>query len=373
MATAGIDFQAEGLLDGLDGEQRSERLALLRHLESEGVALTEIQRRSAAGTLILGTADRVLGGPPHLTAEQVSAISGVDVDLLSAARRAMGLPGAAPGEPAFTDGDVEAARMIRLARAAGLSDEDVLDLLRVLGRGLWAAAETLRALPIKLVLRAGMTELELAEAYGRAVTELYPLLNPVVDHVLRQHLRYATQSQVISEMERRGGQLPGSRQISVCFADLVGFTRIGEEVSPPELGRLALRLETMAGDLAVAPTRLVKTIGDAAMLASPEPQALLDSALALVAAAEIEGEEFPQLRAGAALGAALPRAGDWYGRPVNIASRITSIARPGSLLAEGELRSAAATDYAWSFAGERHLRGVRGTVALFRARHLPGT
>ena len=141
-------------------------------------------------------------------------------------------------------------------------------------------------------------------------------------------------------------------------------------MSPPELGRLALRLEAMAGDLAVAPTRLVKTIGDAAMLASPEPQALLDSALALVAAAEAEGEDFPQLRAGAALGPALPRAGDWYGRPVNIASRITAIARPGSLLTEGALRSAAATDYAWSFAGERHLRGVRGTVALFRARHL---
>ena len=68
--------------------------------------------------------------------------------------------------------------MIGLAHAAGLSDEDILDLLRVLGRGLSAAAETLRALPIKLVLRAGMSELELAEEYGRAVTELYPLLDP---------------------------------------------------------------------------------------------------------------------------------------------------------------------------------------------------
>ncbi len=174
-----------------------------------------------------------------------------------------------------------------------------------------------------------MSELELAEEYGRAVAELYPLLDPVVNHVLKLHLRHATQSQVISEMERRGGQLPGSREIAVCFADLVGFTRIGEEVSPPELGRLALRLEAMAGDLTVAPARLVKTIGDAAMLASTEPHALLDSALALVAAAEAEGDEFPQLRAGAALGSALPRAGDWYGRPVNIASRITSIARPG--------------------------------------------
>lgn len=372
MSAGAIDFQAAGLLEGLSGEQRTERLALLRHLESEGVPLEELQRRSAAGTLILGTADRVLGGVPHLTVQDVSARSDVDVAMLVLARRAMGLPGVAEGEAAFTDSDVEAARMIDVARAAGLADEDILDLLRVLGRGLWAAAETLRALPMKLVLRPGMSERELAEEYGGAVAELYPLLDPLIDNMLTLHLRHAAQSQVISEMERRGGQLPGSREIAVCFADLVGFTRIGEEVPAPELGRLALRLETMAGDLAAPPTRLVKTIGDAAMLASPEPGALLDSALALIAASEAEGEDFPQLRSGAALGWALPRAGDWYGRPVNIASRITSIARPGSLLAEGALHQAAAEDYHWSFAGERHLRGVRGALPLFRARLLPG-
>ena len=87
--------------------------------------------------------------------------------------------------------------------------------------------------------------------------------------------------------------------------------------------------------------RLVKTIGDAAMLASPEPEPLLDAALALIDAADAEGEDFPQLRAGAALGHALPRAGDWFGRPVNLASRITAIARPGSLLAEREVRESA--------------------------------
>ena len=73
------------------------------------------------------------------------------------------------------------------------------------------------------------------------------------------------------------------------------------------------------------------------MLASPDPQPLLDAALGLIEAAEAEGEDFPQLRAGAALGAALPRAGDWFGRPVNIASRVTVDRRPGSLLVEGAL------------------------------------
>jgi len=120
------------------------------------------------------------------------------------------------------------------------------------------------------------------------------------------------------------------------------------------------------------PVRLVKTIGDAAMLASPEPEPLLDVALALLEAADAEGEDFPHLRVGSAIGPALNRAGDWFGRPVNLASRITAIARPGSLLAERELREAAPDSYRWSYAGERRLRGVREPVPLFRARRIDG-
>jgi adenylate cyclase len=156
--------------------------------------------------------------------------------------------------------------------------------------------------------------------------------------------------------------------VTVCFADLVGFTRLGEEVPPDELGRLAVRLEALATEVAEPPVRLVKTIGDAAMLASPDPEPLLGAALGLIEAADSEGEDFPQLRAGAALGQALPRAGDWYGRPVNLASRITGIARPGSLLVERELRESVVDGYRWSFAGERKLKGIRGGVPLYRAR-----
>jgi len=76
----------------------------------------------------------------------------------------------------------------------------------------------------------------------------------------------------------------------------------------------------------------------------------------------------PQLRAGAALGMAVPNAGDWFGRPVNLESRITAIARPGSLLVERELCDAAGGRYRASFAGERRLRGIREPVRLFRMR-----
>ena len=87
----------------------------------------------------------------------------------------------------------------------------------------------------------------------------------------------------------------------------------------------------MATAVAEPPVRLVKTIGDAVMLVSTEAEPLLTAALALIAAAEAEGEEFPWLRAGLASGPTLPQSGDYYGRSVNLASRITGVARPGSV------------------------------------------
>jgi adenylate cyclase len=363
-----IDFAAEGLLDGLEGNARAERLALLEQLAEEGVPLSELRRTTATGTVILLPANRAIVGPERYTAAEVAERSGVELDFLVAARRAMGLPIPDQDEAVYTEAELESAASTLAAREAGIPDEDLLELLRVLGRSLSQAAESLRALPLKLVLEPGMSERELASRYGEATAQLYPLVDPLVSNVLALHLRHTAQSEVINAMERDGGRLPGSREVTICFADLVGFTRLGEEVPADELGRLAVRLETLASEAAEPPVRLVKTIGDAAMLASPEPEALLQAALTLIDAADAEGEEFPQLRAGAASGLALSRAGDWFGRPVNLASRITAIARPGSLLAEREVREAAKDAYGWSYAGERRLKGIREPVRLFRAR-----
>ena len=114
--------------------------------------------------------------------------------------------------------------------------------------------------------------------------------------------------------------------------------------------------------------RFVKTIGDAAMLVSYNSDAVIKATLALVDAADNEGEEFPQLRAGMAAGPSLRRAGDWYGRPVNLASRITGKARPSSVLATEEVKDRAEEDFKWSFAHKRKIKGISDEVPLYRVR-----
>jgi adenylate cyclase len=365
-----IDFEAEGLLAGLEGDQRAERLALLEYLAADGVALSELHRASASGTLMFLPAERVIGGRVRYTTAEVASLSGVDEGFLVAVSRAMGLPIPSEDEATYTDSDLEVVKMTNVARAIGITDAEIIDMMRALGRGLSQAAETMRALPLRIVLEPGMSEHALAQRYASTVSELSPLIAPLVTGLLNLHLRQMAQNEAINSAERSGGRLPGSREISVCFADLVGFTRLGEEVPAEELGQLAVRLEALTTEVLEPPVRLVKTIGDAVMLTCAQPEPLLDTSLALLDAADAEGEQFPQLRAGMAVGAALSRAGDWFGRPVNLASRITSVARPGSLLAEREVRESTPDSYRWSYAGERRLRGVRDPVPLFRARRL---
>jgi adenylate cyclase len=114
----------------------------------------------------------------------------------------------------------------------------------------------------------------------------------------------------------------------------------------------------------------VKMIGDAAMFASRESQPLLDAVLGLVESAG--REEIPPLRAGAARGQALGRGGDWYGRPVNLAARITGFARPDSVVVAQSVKDSIAQSngrpFHFSFAGKRSFKGIDGEVPVHRVR-----
>jgi adenylate cyclase len=178
------------------------------------------------------------------------------------------------------------------------------------------------------------------------------------------------ETEAVTAAERAEGvPLPGARTVSILFADLVGFTRLGEAVPPEELEQLARRLGDLARELTEPPVHFVKTIGDAVMLVSTEPGALLDLALALLDAAHTV-EDFPRLRVGVATGEAVSRAGDWFGSPVNLASRVTGAARPGTVLVAEATHEAIGEDdrFVWSFAGARHLKGIKDDVKMFRAR-----
>ena len=178
MTSEQIDVAAEGLLDGLHGEQRAERLALLEYLVSDGVSVTELRRATASGTLMFLPAERVIGGRARYTTAEIAQRSGVSEEYLVALSRAMGLPIPAADEAIYTDSDLEIVQMTNVARAVGITEDEVLDMMRALGRGLSQAAETMRAMPLRIVLEPGMSEHALAHRYASIVSQLAPMLTP---------------------------------------------------------------------------------------------------------------------------------------------------------------------------------------------------
>jgi adenylate cyclase len=269
---------------------------------------------------------------------------------------------------AFSDEDVDAIRKVKQFIEAGLDREGVEEVTRVVGESQSRVAQAVADLTARSLLKPGVTERDLGFGFANAARELGPLLGEQLAYVFKLHLREIVKSEMVSRAEIVSGELPGSETVNVAFADLVGFTKLGEQLPAEEIGRVAGRLGEMAADLSESPVRLVKTIGDAAMLVSPDAEALVHATISLVKAADDEGEEFPMLRGGVARGEAISRGGDWYGRPVNVASRLTGVARPSSVLTTESVHDAAEVAFQWSFAGKRKLKGVKDPVPLYRAR-----
>jgi adenylate cyclase len=363
-----MDFEQAGLLDGLEGADRDAREQLLAQLADDGVSLDELKAAVAEDRLALLPVERVLGG--RYTAAEIEERSGLPADVLLKLRGLLGLPVPDEQDRLFADIDVEAAKSQRQFLDAGFGEEQIAEITRVLGEGMSRLAATTTGAFVDTYLKPGDSEQDVALRFAALAQELAPKLSPVLEAAFSAHLRESVRRGIIGRAERESGQIAGAQEMAVCFADLVGFTRLGGEIEPRELGTVAVKLGELATRVAKSPVRLVKTIGDAAMFVSPEPGPLVDVALALVEGAR--DADLPTLRAGIALGPALQRAGDFYGHTVNVASRVTGEARPGSVLCTKEVRDAARDEFEWSSAGRHKLKGLSSAVPLYRARRLDG-
>ena len=361
-----MDFEAAGLLDGLEGQERTAREKLLEQLLADGFSEQELKAAVAEDRLALLPVERVLGG--RYTAREVEEQTGVPASLVIRIRRLQGLPEPGPDERAFGDGDLAAAQSTRLFLDAGLGEDAIVTITRVLGEAMSRLAATTTAGFAAAFLEPGDSEEDVARRFSALAEQLVPALSPVLLSAFKAHLREQVRRAVLSRAERESGQLAVEHEQAVCFVDLVGFTRLGGELQAEELGGVVGTFSELAAGVAEPPVRLVKTIGDAAMLVSRERAPLIEAALALVDT--VQDADLPAVRAGLACGPTTFRAGDFYGHAVNLASRITGVARPGSVLCDKAVRDSARDRFDWSFAGRYRLKGIGESVPLYRARRL---
>ena len=362
-----VDFEAEGLLEGLSGEHREARRRLLSELAADGFSLDELRQAVEEQRLALLPVERELaGGAPQYSAEQIADLAGLEREYLDRLWRALGMALPPPDTLAYTESDLDSARRVAALLAAGVPEDGAIEVARVLAISMSQVAAANRTMVGEALIRPGDTELDVARRFRGAAQTLTPMIGEALAYVFNLHLREQLRHGVMDAQQVAEGRVEAASDVTICFADLVGFTKLGERLPPDELGTVTRRLTELAGEAAVPPVRLVKLIGDAAMLAGPAAETL-EAALSLVEASEAD-ESFPLMRAGVATGPAFERAGDFYGRPVNLASRLTSIARPGSVLTSEEARDAVGDGYRWSYARSRKLKGIDGEVKAYRCR-----
>lgn len=267
--------------------------------------------------------------PPSLTQRQVAEAAGVDLDTANAMWRHLGFSEVGDDTVAFTPADVEALRITRRLTELGVVEpERMPQFVRSMGRSFSRLADW----QTRLLLGSLNDHEGLDEPPLEVLTEVIPMVEQVQGYIWRRHLLATA-----SRMALRGVSDESTAPTTVGFVDIVGYTARSRQMSPRALGEMVEWFERVVTDLVVERGgQVVKTIGDEVLYTIDDPLAAAELALLLVERSEHD-QQFPEVRVGAAYGPVLARLGDVFGATVNLASRLTSIARPGRVLIDAEL------------------------------------
>jgi adenylate cyclase len=351
-----------------------ENARLVDYLLRHGVTWEILLREAREGRLPQLVLAKALGGRGGLTRDEVARRADVPVELAASTWRALGAAAPAePDDPVYSSAEVEALRLIGAMRST-YSDEDLIEATSVVGRAMHEVAEAVLELFRRRIAvpfaEAGGGELEIMLRLETAIDITVPTMAPLLELALRRQLEATSRAETILRFEAATGAVGGQVHMAVGFADIVGFTAASSRLSALEVSQMAETLLKCAEvALPQSGARMVKSIGDAVMFVAPDLPSACAAAASLLQAADQSG--LPPLRVGVAFGPMLRAYADYFGRTVNIASRLSDVAPAGEILA---LRPADPIPaQAWEArrlevkeAGKKRLRGVDGRVEVLR-------
>jgi adenylate cyclase len=287
----------------------------------------------------------LLGGELRYTTQDAIEAAGVPEEFARQLWRALGFPHVPDGTVAFTKGDVTAlAKVAGLRPAGGLDEEIVLRMVRAVGQTMARLAKW----QVDILVETLTDPLEPPDAealrliMANAETHIAEL-EPLIVHAWRRQLAAAGTRLLTSPEDSKV-------TAAVGFADLVAFTRTSRDLDERDLARLVERFEEIASDVvAEHGGRLVKTLGDEVLFSAETARAGAEIGLS-VAEAVRDDAGIPDVRVGVAYGPVLPLRGDVFGTTVNLASRLTTMARPGTILVDTGLAEELRADGAYEVA-----------------------
>lgn len=281
-----------------------------------------------------GLERQILGSEPRLTADDVAVASGFSIEQIRQLWRALGFPDAGT-MAAFTDADLRALAIIgRVMDSGALDEETVMRMTRAAGQTVARLADwevttmTHRVEEIEAGPDATGSRLITGE---RLMAEVGPAFEELLLYTWRRHLHAAVQ-----RVEALGAshQDLHATELTIGFADLVGFSAYSNELSQAEIGTLVEEFESRCLDaVAGRRGRVIKTLGDSVLFVCERPDRAYDVASEILLQIHDAGD-LPDVRIGLATGPVVMRMGDVFGPAVNLAARMTSVARRNRVITD---------------------------------------
>jgi adenylate cyclase len=367
----------DGLIPDVDGtgEWTTAAVAharIVSRLRERGHSLEQIREAGDQGRLAFSyiedmfEADRAASVSINDAADR----TGLEPALIERFWTSLGLPATALEE--LTEEDVEALQYVAAILDSGFPLVAFLQLCRVYGQALSQIADAeVRLFHLYVhepLIRDGVPGLEMAEQMEDLARALLPLSSPVMDHVHQRFLQHFVEQDVVghmeSELEDDDVDL-GRVRVAIAFADLAGYTRFTEEEGEEEALSSVERFVEGVVNTLPEDARVVKTIGDEVMVVGQDVGALVDWAVGFASLFD----ERPEPRIGVHYGTTLYRDGDYFGRDVNLTSRVVARARGGEVLVSDTVTEALrdAPHLSFEEIGQVKLKGFAEPRVLCRA------
>jgi adenylate cyclase len=369
-------WAASGVIPEVDGGADWTAAAVaharvVARLRERGHRLEDIREAGRQGRLSYGYLESLFDqdGEGARTVRDAAAETGLEPAMIERFWTSIGLSPASL--ESLTEEDLEALRYVASVLDAGFPLVAFLQLCRVYGQTLSQIADAeVRLFHLYVhepLMREGVPGLQMAEEMESLAGDLLPLASPLMDYVHRRFLQHFVAQDVVGHMEEEleaGEAESGRVRVAIAFADLAGYTRFTEEEGEEEALSLVERFVEGVTNTLPEDARVVKTIGDEVMVVGADPQALVDWAVGYVSLFE----ERPEPRIGIHWGTTLYRDGDYFGREINLASRVVARARGGEVLVTDAVVDAVSGPHlAFEGIGQVKLKGFDEPRQLCRA------
>jgi adenylate cyclase len=363
-----------GLIPPFEGEWTPSAIGTARvvaRMRERGHSLDQIEAATKEGRLAFGFLEDLFPSEPHrMSIRDAAEETGLDEALV--ARLISGLGLGPERSDSVTEDELQLLRYVAAVLGAGFPLAALLQLVRVYSQAMAQIADAeVRLFHLYVhepLMRSGTTGMETAEQMHAISREVLPLAGPVLDSIHQRYLQYFVEQDVVGHMEADLGGTPidlGRMRVAIAFADLAGYTRLteeeGEMTAVDAVERFVESVELTLPEEA----RVIKTIGDEAMIVGPDPATLTDWAVGF----QRLHPGRPQPRIAIHYGVALYRDGDYYGREVNIASRVAARSAGGEVLVTRPVvEYSQAPHLEFRSIGEVTLKGFSNPTEIFLAR-----